>query len=103
MDGCGKDQGCFRVCQFDPRCDSDTTEYMITMRATGEDDDDDDPGMIKFRMGGYLRGERDYIAVGMGMDYENMRNTDVMACTRKGTEELDAWNLLLIKKSEVEC
>ena len=84
MSGCGSKQSCFRVCQFEPRCGSDTTEYMITMKVGEEEDEGDSSGMIMFRMGGFLRDSKDYIAFGMGMDYENMRNTDMVACTREG-------------------
>ena len=52
MKGCGRDLSCFRVCRHRPHCDSDGAEYMVTMDAK------ENPGDIKFKLGGYVFDEK---------------------------------------------
>ncbi len=78
--GCGRSQSCFRACGFRPRCDAPESVYMLTMRPDLEREE------ITFRLGGILRDNRSYTAVGFGLDKNDLRNMDFVACTREGEE-----------------
>jgi len=78
-EGCGRNMTCFRVCGSRPRCDAEEAEYMVTM--TEEEDDRRGPREVRIMLGGYLRDNQSYIAVGFGRD-DDREQMDFVACTK---------------------
>jgi len=81
---CGKTRGCFRSCATSPNCPPEEVDYVVTMD-TQKSDKSIGPNEILFKIGGKLSNRREnYLGIGLGKDYYEMKNTDIVTCSRSG-------------------
>lgn len=101
---CGRTRGCFRSCTTEPNCPTDQVDYILTMD-TSNSDSSIGSNEVLFKLGGKLLRQKEvwhndmtndviknhnfkklqnFIGLGLGKDYHQMRNTDIFVCTREG-------------------